>query len=441
MKRVLTNRVLTLAMMLTTLVVWFYCGVYGAQAAGHQPRVVVAQLKGTVDYGMVRYLGRAIERAQSTDASALIVEVDTLGGRVDAALDIRDALDGYARPSAAYVKGRAWSAGVLLSLSPQKLFMQTGSSIGSAEIRPLEEKALSAWRAELEATAEKRGKDPKVAAAMADASIEIPGLIEKGKLLNLTAAKAMEIGFADAVVNSLDDVLKAMGLPEASVEVVDWTAAEKVARFATDPVMAPLLLAAGIGGLFIEVLVPGFGVPGIVGLISLALFFGGRAVAGLTGWGILVLFLAGLVLLTIEAFIPGFGVFGISGIICLVVSIYLAAGAGGDVVRGLVIAVVVVILFVGAVTRFAVRRGFWAKISLGDAVRGTVRAPSTAEGGLLGEEGISLTPLRPSGIARISGKRVDVVTTGQFLPKGAKIRVVEVDGTRVVVIPAEEGKT
>ncbi|HHV79290.1 MAG TPA: nodulation protein NfeD [Firmicutes bacterium] len=416
-------------------------GLCPAQAQGQQPRVIVAQLKGTVDYGMVRYLARAIERAKSTDASALIVEIDTLGGRVDAALDIREALDEYPRPSAAYVKGRAWSAGVLLSLSPQKLFMQSGSSIGSAEIRPLEEKALSAWRAELEAMAEKRGKDPRVAAAMADASVEIPGIIEKGRLLNLTAAKAKEIGFADGVVESLEDVLKAVGLPEASVEIVQWNGAEKIARFATDPTIAPLLLAAGIGGLFVEALVPGFGLPGLVGIVSLALFFGGRALAGLTGWGILVLFLAGLVLLTIEAFIPGFGVFGISGIICLVVSIYMASGTGGDVLRELVISVVVAILFVAAMSRFAIRRGLWARLSLSDEVKGTA-GPSEGEvERLLGKKGISLTPLRPTGIARISGKRVDVITTGEFVAAGTEVEVVGVQGGRATVVPVQKEET
>lgn len=410
----------------------------GAGAASEAGKVMVLQLYGTVDYGMARYVQRGIKLANEAGVQCVLLEIDTLGGRVDAALDIRDAVREYRGQSVAFVKGRAWSAGVLLALAAQKLYMQSGSSIGSAEVRPLEEKTLSAWRAELESAAESRGKDPKVAAAMADASIEIPGLVEKGKLLSLTAAKAKEIGFADSVVASRDEVLRALGLENAEVEVLDWSAAEKVARFATDPIIAPVLLAVGIGGLFIEALVPGFGIPGLIGLLSLALFFGGRAVAGLTGWGILGLFLVGLVLLTIEAFIPGFGVFGIAGIVCVGVSIYLAGGAGAEALRSVVVAVVLTVLLAAAIGRFALKRGLWARLSLTEAVKGTPKPVDKIESSLLGAEGVCLTPLRPAGIAEFSGQRVDVITSGDFLEKGTRVRVVRIDGTKIVVVPVKE---
>ncbi|MGB9867852.1 MAG: NfeD family protein [Bacillota bacterium] len=414
---------------------------YRVVAAGETSavgEVLVLQLYGTVDYGMVRYVQRGIKLANQRGVKGVVLEIDTLGGRVDAALDIRDAVNEYQGPSAALVKGRAWSAGVLLALAPQKLFMQSGSSIGSAEVRPLEEKTLSAWRAELEAAAESRGKDPKVAAAMADASLEIPGLVDKGKLLNLTAAKAKEIGFADSVVGSIDQVVEAMGLEGAPVEVLEWSAAEKVARFATDPIISPILLAVGIGGLFVEAMMPGFGLPGLIGLISLVLFFGGRAMAGLTAWSIVGLFLVGLVLLTIEAFIPGFGVFGITGIVCVAVSIYLAGGAGAEALRSVVIAVVLTVLLAAAVGRFAFKRGLWARISLNEAVKGTTKPVDKLESSLLGAEGVCLTPLRPAGIAEVRGQRVDVITPGDFLERGTRIRVVRIDGTKVIVVPLKE---
>ncbi len=188
----------------------------------------------------------------------MIIDIDTPGGYVDSALKMRDAIISSEVRTIAYVDSRAWSAGALIAIACDDIAMKMGgSSMGAAETRPKEEKYISAVRAEFEATAELRGRDPAVAGAMVDADVEIPGVIERGKILTLTATAAENLGFIEYKVKDLDDLLGLLGLSGAEIVDVKQTSAEWFARLLTNQVAAEVLLTLGLVGLAVELVTPG----------------------------------------------------------------------------------------------------------------------------------------------------------------------------------------
>lgn len=397
--------------------------------------VFVCRVRGTVDLGMARFLGRAAAHAKG-EGAALLLEIDSTGGRVDAALSIKDALLGSGAPVVTHVSTRAWSAAALLAMAGDVMLMAPGGSIGAAEPSPLTEKTLSALRGEFEATAEARGRDPVLAAAMVDASVSVTGALP-GKLLVMTAAQAEERGFSDGTAAARAEVLSLAGLSGARVEELRPTSAERAASFVTHPAVAPVLLTIGLVALVIEILAPGFGIAGLIGFLSLGLFFGGHLIAGFGGWEVAALFILGIVLLLVEVFVPGFGVFGVAGIAAIVGSIFLAAGGSGDVLRSVAIALIASILLSMFVLRVAVRRGWLARLVLRQSTTSTEGFVARADlADLVGQYGEATTMLRPAGTARVKGKLVDVVTEGVFVPAGTRIRVIKTEGPRVVVAPA-----
>ncbi|NLU25109.1 MAG: nodulation protein NfeD, partial [Clostridiales bacterium] len=227
---------------------------------------------GTVDNSMYRYISRGIAAAEAAGAAALLVEVDTFGGLVDSAINIRDRLLEAEIPVITFVKQRAWSAGALISLAGNNLVMAPGSSIGAAETRPKEEKYISAFRKEFQATAELRGRNPEIAAAMVDADIEIPGVIAAGKLLTLTATEAEKLGIADGVATSREAALNSVGISGRIVRV-EKTLSDNIIGWITHPIISGLLLAIGFAGIALEVFTAGWGGFGSVALIALGLFF------------------------------------------------------------------------------------------------------------------------------------------------------------------------
>ncbi|MEW6524472.1 MAG: NfeD family protein [Bacillota bacterium] len=414
-------------------------GLVLAAAPASQGAVYLVPIKGEIDLGLARFVDRAIQEASDARALGVLVEVSTLGGRVDAALEIRNLLAQARLPVAVVVVDRAWSAGVLISLSGQQLFMFPGTSIGAAEPRPLDPKVLSAWRAELETTAERAGRDPLVAASMADAAIEIPGLVAAGQILTLTAKQAADIGFVDGVVASRQEALEAAGWGAARVVEMRQRGVETFSRLVTKSTVAPVLLTLGLFGLIVEVFTPGWGIPGAIGLTFLGLFFGGHLLAGFAGWEVVLLFVLGLVFLSVEAFMPGFGVFGLGGILAMILSIYFTIGGNIEAARTLALSLVSTVLLTVGFIYLAARRGWLRRFALPAALTtasgfvGT--APNTA---LLGKLGVTVTPLRPAGVARIEEERYDVVSEGRFIPAHTDIVVVRIEGRRTVVRPVEE---
>lgn len=402
--------------------------------------VYVLSIRGPIEPGLAAYLERGIDAAESAGARAVLFEIDTFGGRVDAATEIRDLMFDLSVPSIAFVKGRAWSAGALITLAAEKIAMVPGASIGAAETIPKEEKAISAMRGEFEATAETRSRDPEIAAAMVDADVVIDGIIGPGKLLTLTAQKAKELGFADLVTGTRREVLQEFGLSGARLVEVQQNWAEKVARFLTEPTISSILLIMGFLGLLFEVTSPGWGVPGTAGVVALALFFGGRMIAGLAGWEVAGLFILGFLLLLAEVFlIPGFGVAGISGIAAIFASLVLSFGDMREAAFVISFSLVVTAFIVAISFKYLGRSLAFGRFVLRTSERSAEGYIATPEReAYLGRVGTAVTVMRPSGTVLIDGARLDAVTEGDFLPKGAAVEVVNVEGPRLVVRLHEE---
>ncbi|AUG57364.1 NfeD family protein [Acetivibrio saccincola] len=395
----------------------------------------VIPVKDEITPAMAVFLSNEIQRANNLGAKGILVEITTLGGRVDSALKMKEAIMNSDIEVVVYVEKRAVSAGALIAISADKIFMAPGSQIGAAEPRPNDEKTVSFVKAEFGATAEARGRRTDVAEAMVDKNIEIEGLVEKGEILSMKASQAKEFGYADAILDSREDVLKEMGWDGLDIVETEFSFTMQIAQFVTSYEVASLLLSIGTIAIIIELGTQGFGLPGMVGIISFLLYFGGNAIAGYSEWWPLVLFIVGLILLIAEAFVPGFGVLGIGGIVSVILAIVFSAP---DLTQGLVslaIAIVVSIIVVPILFYFIGKKtNLFKRIILSEAEtveEGYVNVSGNEH--LLGKTGKAVTTLRPAGTALIDGKRVDVVTDGEFIANNTEIKVIQVEGSRIVV--------
>jgi membrane-bound serine protease (ClpP class) len=312
-----------------------------------------------------------------------------------------------------------------------------------APAQPAEEKTVSYMRKEFRATAESRHRPPLFAEAMVDADVAIPGVIEKGKLLTLTTTEALRHHVAQLQANSVEALLESLNLSGAQIHIASATWAETVVRLLTHPIVSSLLMTVGMLGIIVEIQSPGFGLPGLIGLSSLALFLGGHWIVQLAGWEQVLLIGLGFLLLAVEVFVlPGFGVAGVLGILALLGGLgssLVGAGATwatvltamGQAALSLVLAIAGGFAFLRLLPRTPMGRRLILQTGL-SAGAGYSSEP-VADHRWLGHHGSALSPLRPSGIADLAGERVDVVSEGAFLDAGTPIEVIRVDGNRIVV--------
>lgn len=400
-----------------------------------QPKsVYVLSIDGTIELGLAQYVVRGLELAKANDA-AVLLEINTFGGRVDAATEIRDLIFRMETPVISFVRERAISAGALIAISTPHIAMAPGSTIGAAEPQPLDKKTVSFVKAEFASTAERNGKDPKIAGAMVDADIAIEGLVDEGKILTLTAVSALEYGYADIISSYRSQVLANYGLADLDIVEIDRNWAESVAGFVTDPTVSQLLLTLGFLGLIIELITPGWGIPGTIGVVSMALFFGGRILSGLAGFEVVLFFLLGLVLLFIELFVtPGFGIIGILGLASIFGSIFLSFKdfytALSSIIIALVITVMIIVLFWNRFRKSSAWRRF-VLVAREDKTLGYHGVKDYSS--LLGKTGLAISPLRPAGTVIIDDQRYDVVSDGGFIAANTEIKVMFTEGNRIVV--------
>jgi membrane-bound serine protease (ClpP class) len=409
---------------------------------------------GVVELGMAPFIERSLEEAAAQGMRAVVLDMDTPGGRVDAAERIADAISDADIPVYTLVNRRAFSAGALIALATDRIYMRPGSVMGAAT--PVDgsgatapEKIVSAMRSEMRALAEARGLDPTIAEAMVDPDIEIEGIDEAGKLLTLTTEEAVRVGYATEV-EDLAALLEELGEGDAEVVTSETNWAEGVVRFFSNPVVAPFLLTLGFIGLITEIKTAGFGLAGAAGLLSLALFFGSHLIVGLAGLEDLIVFAVGLVLLGVEVFlIPGFGIFGGLGILGLLAGVYMSLMGSlpttADFTRaGLVLSTTVLLI---AVTAWVMIRSLpsssrFAKSGLfllqrTDRSTGYESAPPRRD--LVGVEGKAITDLRPSGTGLFGEERIDVVSESAWITEGTPIRIISAEGYRHVVRPVSSG--
>ena len=420
-----------------------------AQAA--QPVVYVVSIEGTIDLGLAPFLARTVREAQQAGAAAVLLDINTFGGRVDAAVAMRDTLMNAPIRTIAFVNPRAISAGALIALASQTMVMAGGGTIGAATPvvggggapQTADEKSVSYVRKEFGTTAERRGRPPEFAEAMVDTEVEIAHVVARGKLLTLSTSEALAHNVAEFTADTVPEALAAAGLRDAEIRRASQTWAETFVRFLTDPIVSSLLMTIGLLGILVEIRTPGFALPGAVGLLSLALFFWGHWIVQLAGWEELLLVGVAVVLLGLELFvIPGFGVAGIAGIVTLVVGLgmtLVGAGATGAAIVGALgrVAVSILLALVGGVAllRALPRLPFGRRLVLTSDMRAArgYTSPPASDHLQLGHTGTALSPLRPAGVADIDGARVDVVSEGGFIEAGAAIEVTRVDGNRIVV--------
>ncbi|XID95379.1 nodulation protein NfeD [Paenibacillaceae bacterium WGS1546] len=413
-----------------------------AQTAGS---VYVIPVHQTVESGLASFLERALTEAAEAKASLVILDVDTPGGRLDTAEDIGKLIRGSAVPTVAFVTGKAASAGAYLALNADQIAMAPNTVIGAAMIvdgagnAVNNPKLISMWSEEMSAAAESKGRNPAIAVGMVDPNRvvelkEIGETKQKGEILSLSADKAFKVGYADKLAGTVEEVAEWKGLADRPIVEFNPSLAERVSAFVTGTGFSTLLLVIGIAGVVIELIVPGFGAPGIIGLLAFGLYFFGQSIAGFAGMEAMVLFLLGIGLLVAEIFVPSFGILGILGIAGLIAGITMGAYDTGNALRSLgnatLVAAVVVVIFAYLFRK----RGVWNRFILSEqltADRGFV--PQSSREHWVGRTGVAMTPLRPAGTAEIDGEQLDVVSSGGFIERGTPLRVVAVDGTRIVV--------
>ncbi len=419
-----------------------------AVPAAAQRTVVRVPVAGEVEMGLAPFIERALSEAAAAGAAAVVLEIETPGGRVDAAERITSAVSRAEVPVYAYVNMHAYSAGAMIALSAERVLMRVGSVMGA--VTPVDgsgtkasEKMVSAMRARMRALAEARGLDPAVAEAMVDEELAIEGVVESGKLLTLTTGEAARLDYAE-VVADWDGVLDAIGLRGAEVVDAEVNWAERIVRFFTNPVIAPFLLSLGFLGLLVEIRSSGFGLAGAAGVLSLGLFFGAHLLVGLAGAEDLILVGVGIVLIGVEVFlVPGFGVFGVLGILALLGGVFMAQIGNlptqADLARATgVLSTAIILVAVAAWFFLQSMFGSWRLRRSGvilpettDRDEGYTSADVRTD--MEGAEGVAITDLRPAGVGLFGDERMDVVSESEWIEEGTRIRVLSAEGYRHVV--------
>jgi membrane-bound serine protease (ClpP class) len=410
------------------------------------------QLEGMIDPGVAAFVERVVEDADAAGADAIIFEIDTFGGRVDAATVIRDAILDSEAQTIAFINKRAISAGALISLACDQIVMARAATMGATTPVDMSgtkasDKVTSYMRAEMRATAERTGRDIKIVEAMVDERIDIPGLsAEAGRPATLTTEQALSFQIADETADTLYDLLQIYDLGDAEVIEIELNWAEHIVRFLTHPVITSILLAVAMFGLIAEVRTPGWGLGGTLALVALGLFFGSHLVIRLAEWEELMLFAVGFGLLLVEVFfIPGFGVIGLLGVAIMLASVVTTqmgdfqlwsvdeiAGIVGRLAASMIGAIIFSLIFLRALPRFAAFNRLVLS-SQTSASEGYVSAPTDEDAFRIGEQGIALSYLRPAGVGMFAGRRLDVVADGEFIPAQTQIEIIEARGSRVVV--------
>ena len=281
------------------------------------------RLDSDIDKSAQRLVTLGLEKADKAGADLVMIDLDTYGGAVDAADSIRSAILRYDKPVAAYVNMQAASAGALISIACDSIYMKTGSSIGAATVvdqtgNVMPDKYQSFMRGMMRSTAQATGRDPHIAESMTDTA----------NVLSMTPTEAMAVGYCEGVYETVDEVAQAMaGDKEFVVKSMedDMTFLDKLIQLLLNPLLQSIFMMMIIGGIFVEIRTPGIGLPLLTAIIGALLYFAPGYLGHLVSYWEILLFVVGLILIGIEIFVlPGFGVAGITGIVAVVLSLAFA---------------------------------------------------------------------------------------------------------------------
>jgi len=451
------------------------------------PTCAVIKLHGEVDYSMLSVTRRCTEIAKNNNAQSVIFDIDTFGGRVDSALEISQIITNLnSIHTVAYVSVKAISAGALIALSCNEIVMKENTTIGdcapismsSKGVQMLGEKFQSPLRAEFRKLANNNGYPSILAESMVTAEIEVLKIIfhdgrsvfssrqqytemtdqeksnvyktvtivEKNQLLTIHEQEALDFGFASAIVKNYSNVLEYLNITEEDTFHTEILWSEKLVRLLDK--IAPILLIIGMMALYTEFKIPGFGLPGITGIICFAIIFGSKYLIGLATYSEILLFVIGLSLILLEIFvIPGFGLAGITGFFLVLFSLYLSSQSfviprfpwqvsmTKDWATSLGISILVFLLFAFTLAKFLPKSSIGKKVFL--QTRLTEKEGFIAQSknytNLLNKTGKSVSMLRPTGKAVFDDVSVDVISDCGFIADNTKIQVIRVDGKKVFV--------
>lgn len=405
-----------------------------------------------------RYTELGLEAAVEAGADIVIIELDTYGGALNDADEIRTRILDFDRPIYAWINKDAASAGALISIACDSIYMASGSSIGAATVvggdgAAAPDKYQSYMRSIMRSTAEAKGRNPALAEAMVDEDIDLDSIATEGKVLTLSVSEAIKYDFCEAELNTLEEVIEQVGVKNYRIETYSLRSSEKVIALFLNPFVSGILILIIIGGIYFELQTPGVGFPILASAIAAVLYFTPYYLNGLAeNWEIAIFFL-GVVLIAAEIFvIPGFGVAGVSGLILTLGSLILVMlnndmldfsfVGSGDIFIAAATTMVgfmlsILLLFIGGV-RLA-ESPMFKKIALTDTQDSREGYTSRfIKETMKGKDGVAHTILRPSGKVMIEDTVYDATTRGEYIARGEAVRVISDEGTSLKVKKLEE---
>ena len=423
------------------------------------PLVLHLKINDVIDPRTNRYSELGLEKAQEIGADYVILELDTYGGALNDADDIRTRILDFEIPIYAFINRDAASAGALISIACDSIYMTSGSSIGAATVVDQEgaaapDKYQSYMRSIMRSTAEATGRDPQMAEAMVDEDIDLDSIATEGKVLSLSVSEALKYNFCEAEVNNIDDIMKRSGVENYELETYELSSSERIISIFLNPFVSGILVLIIIGGIYFELQTPGVGFPILASIVAVILYFVPNYLNGLAENWEIALFVVGIILIALEVFvIPGFGVAGVLGLIFTVGSLMLVmlnndyfdfSFVGADelfisvatVTAGLLGAFV--LMFFGGM-KLADSK-FFKRVALQEVQESSdgFTSKPTKES-MVDKKGKAYTILRPSGKVEIDGKIYDAYTRGNYIAEGVEIEVVSDEGTNLKVREANVG--
>lgn len=393
-------------------------------------KVLVVPIQGEINSAKTNFVGSSIKNLTNEDT--VVFKIDTYGGSIASAEEIKNSIIRSKAKTISVVDNKAESAGVLLTIASEEVYMVEGSTIGSAETIPNTEKTLSYWRSILSDTAARRGRNMDVIVAMADSDVVIENIVEKGKLLNLNAEKSKDLGISDYTYKDFDEFLTENNIVD--YELAKMNFGMKFLDFISSQVISSLLLIIGMSALVVELFMPGFGVGGVLSIIAFGLFFAGNIFAGSASWYAMAIFVLGLVLIFIEIMMPGFGVAGISGIISLVLGVIFAMGSLEVAIKSLSLAIIVTF----GIGMFMVKKGM--KTNLFNNLK-LDNSLSSEEGFLsvdtaklnVGDVCLTKTVMKPTGFIEYMDVKYEAISVDGYIDKNVEVEVSKVEKSKVYV--------
>lgn len=417
------------------------------------------EIKENIMAPALRRTQRAFQDADTLGADVILIHMNTYGGQVDIADSIRTRILQSRIPVMVFIDNNAASAGALISIATDRIYMRPGANIGAATVvdqtgEVVPDKFQSYMRSMMRSTAEAKGRDQDIAQAMVDPSIEIEGVIEAGKVLTFTASEAMRWGFAEGMAETVTEVVELAGFENYQIVEQTLTTIDRIINFLISPIVSGLLIMVILGGIYFELQTPGVGFPILAAFTAALFYFAPLYLEGLaTHWEI-ILFVIGLVLLAVEIFaIPGFGVAGILGIVFIISGLAFAmVGNQGpdftgvpltDVGRAFLIVIIAFFLSLSS-SMYASAKLLTSKGRLGNTlalntVQDTMAGYSSINikmRDLMGKTGTAYTILRPSGKVEIEDDVYDATALTGYIDKGEQVKVVKYETSQIFVIKA-----